>query len=240
MPRSFPVHDNSDNITTLASALTVPEWMKNLPGEGTPIDVAGRLVRSVITLDNAAEAVIVEAGSNPDLSESGQAKAKAAAGETLLEELDTLREESERIVTRNVQKARAARPQLTAEEKVASSLRATEIRNALSGLADDQLKLGVVIREAVERGDSETIDALLTAPAALPLASAFNRADLMARRAEMVDASLGEGVVNLVQAERDLNDRLEWTASHIRQASGLDAGDDGLSALANADLSATG
>ncbi len=231
-------HANSDNIHRLASALTVPSWTEGpLPETGGPIDVAARIMRSVITLYSTVDAVIEEAGSNPDLSKSGKEKARRTAGEGLLAEHEKLKEETERVIGGEVGKARARQPQLSAEERVAASLRATEIRNALSGLADDSLKLEIVVREAVDRGDTETLDALLTAPAALPLASAFDREAVTAARREMVDAALGEDVVQLVVAEGDLMDRLEWTADHIREAAGI-KDNDGIVSLAHASVSA--
>jgi hypothetical protein len=223
------------NITKLATALTVPEWTRRLPGTGAPLDVAGRIMRDLSALDDEAEGRIVEAGKNPDLSPSGRTKAVAVAGEAELVNLDELRRETERHITGAVVKARAEKTEPTPEAVMRTINRATETRRYLvESLGEDSLKLEGVIRDAESAGDTETIDAILDGPPAWPLYGAFDREAVTAKRNGMTDANLGPDVVTLVNAERDLKDRIGWVEAHIRDTAGISLEGDQIEEIANA------
>lgn len=222
------------NVLKLSRSLTVPNWMQDLPGTGAPLDVAGRLLRSVLSVDDAAEKSIIAAGSNADLSQQGNAKARKADGKIQLELLAKIKAEAVTVVSAAVAKARKVKPDHDPAAVLISELRDREIRDLLlQKVGDDSLQLTMEIREAQGRGDSIMLDALLAAPDVSPLASMFDRADVQARRDQMVDASLGEETVMLIQAETDLFDRIEWAQKHIEETAGLNANDDNIAKIAS-------
>lgn len=230
----------SANVLKLSQSITEPDWLHTLPGTGAPIDVAGRILRNVLDIHSAAGGAIEMAGADSDLSEQGQVKAQKAAGRVQLGLLETLETEAVKVVSAAVAKARSkAKTDQSPDSLATAEGRAREIRDWIfREVGTDSLKLEIILRGAVERGDSETVDALLGGPQVWPLAQAFDRATLTAERAGMIDASLGEETVALVQAESDLMERIQWAKDGIIEDAGLNADDDGIVTLANADVGA--
>lgn len=229
------------NITKLATSLTVPDWANHAPGTGSAHDVAARILRDVISIDDAAAAAIEAVADNPDLSAVGIAKEQVATGTAKIAALAPLRAEVGKVIGKAVAKARAKETEQTPEAAMASMLRATESRRWIfETVGKDSMKLDGIIREAEERGDTETIDAILSAPPAWPLSGSFDRAAVTAKRDGMIDENLGPEIVVLAQAEKDLADRLDWTEQRIKRAAGISSEGNGISTIADADVAISG
>jgi len=223
------------NVTKLATALTVPNWANSLPGTGAPLDVAGRILRDVVKLDDAAATAIESEAENPDLSVTGIAKARIATGEAKIKALAPLRAEVEKVIGGAISKARAKDTETTPEQAMSRMLRADETRRWLfQAVGDDPLKLELAIREAVDAGDVETVDAILSAPPVWPPSKSFDHAALTEQRNGMIDQNLGPEIVVLAQAEKDLTDRLDWAEQRIRKADGISSEGDGIDKIATA------
>ena len=228
----------SDNILKLSRSITLPDWADRVPKTGSKIDVAARLIRDTISIDEAAIGAIDLAGADPDLSDSGKGKARGAAGEIQIGLLGNIEAETHAVISKAVAEARAnAKKGQSAAALDKANRRAGEIRHWLyEAIGDDGLKLEIFIREAIDRNDTETLDAILEAPFVWPLAQSFDRSPVAATRSEMVDASLGEEIVELVRAEKDVLDRLQLAKENISKHAGLNANDDGIEAVAHADI----
>ena len=211
-----------DNIAEIATALTAPAWINDLPQTGTPLDVAGRIYRQLEELHNGTPGIIAAAAENDDLSERGKGKAKHAAGETQLVPIAKLKAEAEKVLGGAIEKARSNRPECTPEKVMADISLAAETRRWLfEAHGQDALMLETTLREAEAAGDIATIDAVLTAPASWPLAKSFDRDEWTQRRAALADADLGPATLTLIQAQADLSARFEWVAEAIKSEAGI-------------------
>ena len=217
------------NVLKLSQSLTLPDWANKYSEDHGILTVAARILRDTLDIDEAAHNSIELAGADPDLSEIGSRKARKAAGEVQLELLAKVKSEAERVITKAVNDARAkATKEKSPVETMIEETRAREIRDLLlQSVGEDSLKLKMAISDAQARDDSITIDAILNAPSVSPLAGMIDRDALKELRNGMVDASLGEETVALVQAEADLFQRIQWAKERITKTAGLDADDDG-------------
>ena len=227
----------SDNILKLSRSMSVPGWVHEVPKDGGKLCVAGRILKDALNIDEAAEGAIQAAGADPDLSDSGKAKARKKTGKIQSGLLDKLEIETFAVVSKAIAEARStAKQEQSPHAAMIAEIRAREIRDLLmQRVGTDSLQLTLAINEADERGDSITLDALLDAPSVSPLAEMIDRTDLKARRDKMVDLSLGKETVALIQAEGDVLDRIKWAKENISKLAGLDADDDGIEKIAHAE-----
>jgi hypothetical protein len=212
---------SQDNILKLAASFTMPDWMKNLPQNGGPLDVAGKVIRNLSALDGDLAESLSDAASDPDLSSSGIGKKQKSVANEKLAKLKTIKAETEGVISKAIEKGRndaKAKSETTPDAKLAAILRAQETRRYLfESIGDDNLLLGNVIRDASEHGDIETLDAILGAPASWPLVNTYDRQAVKSTRDEMEELSLGSETVQLIQAEKDITNRIEWVTERISE-----------------------
>jgi hypothetical protein len=210
-----------DNVLQIANSFTVPNWMNALPQNGGPLDVAGKIIRDLISLDNNFSDGLSAVASDPELSEIGIAKNQKSVGHENLAKLKKVKAETEGVISKAIEKGRneaKSKSERTLEIIITENLRAQETRRWLfESVGDDSLLLGNVIREASERGDLETLDAILEAPASWPMANTYDRQAVKSTRDELEELSLGDETVQLIQAEKDIFNRIAWVTDRISE-----------------------
>ncbi len=210
------------------------------PGIGSPIDVAARVFRNLSDLHDASPAIINAAADNPDLSKTGKGKARKTAGEAQLAAMAKLQDEAKTVITSALNKARAKRPERTAEEIAERISLAAETRRWLfEAHGQDALMLETTLREAEANADVATLDAVLKAPPSWPLARSFDKEDWTRRRAALADNDLGPEAVALVQAQADLTARFQWVGDAVKQDAGIPLDGISIEEIANADVADT-
>jgi hypothetical protein len=210
-----------DNVLKLATSFTVPDWMNALPQNGGPLDVAGKIIRDLSALDGDIADGLSAVANDPELSKIGITKKQKSVGHEKLAKLKTIKAETESVISKAIEKGRNEakdKSETTPEANLAAILRAQETRRWLfESVGDDNLLLGNVIREASERGDLETLDAILEAPASWPLANTYDRQAVKSTRDQMEELSLGDETVQLIQAEKDIFNRIAWVTDRISE-----------------------
>ena len=221
-----------DDLQKIATALIEPSFVADLSGTDTPLHRAVYAWDRLKEADGGFQDTVKLIEANDRLSGIGKSEEVRGAARRALASVEKIEAEFSAYAERAITKARNAHRPADVDSATAA-VRASEIRQMIAEtVGTDSIKFQSLLSDALEGGDAEILDAILTAPSIWPQAKLIpDRDALEAERLEMTYQAIGPETAALVRARSELSSRFEAVRSELTQAAG--EASDNLASIAN-------